>query len=99
MFLTFDLIEVKLQDRIVLPNVFFRDVNEEFQMYFIAYECQSPAIGHLTKQDRNPNIFENNSDLLKLVFFSICSICMYFCGKQNHISCEINFLWFFENGV
>lgn len=69
MFLTFDLIEVKLQDRIVLPNVFFRDVNEEFQMYFIAYERQSPAIGHLTKQDRNPNIFENNSDLLKLGFF------------------------------
>lgn len=46
-----------------------RDVNEELQMYFIAYEYHNPATGHLTKQDRNPNIFENNSDLLKVVSF------------------------------
>lgn len=60
---------MKLQGRIVLPNVFLRDGNEQFQMYFIAYEGQSPAMGPLTKQDRNPNIFENNSDLLKFGFF------------------------------
>lgn len=53
----------------MLPNVFLRDVNEQLQMFFIAYEGHSPATGRLTKQDRNPNIFENNSDLLKLGFF------------------------------
>lgn len=60
---------MKLQGRIVLPNMFLRDVNEELQMYFIAYECHNPATGHLTKQDRNSDIFENYSNLLK-VFFS-----------------------------
>lgn len=60
---------MKLQGRIVLPNIFLRYVNEQLQMYFIAYEGHSLATGHLTKQDRNANIFENNSDLLKLIFF------------------------------
>lgn len=46
-----------------------RDVNVELQMYFIVYEGHSPATGHATKQDRNHNIFENNSDLLNCFFF------------------------------
>lgn len=73
-----------------------RDVNVELQMYFIVYEGHSPATGHATKQDRNHNIFENNSDLLNCFFFLYVLFVVYFCGKQNHISCEINFLCFLK---
>lgn len=73
-----------------------RDVNEELWMYFIVYEGHSPSTGHPTKQDRNPNIFENNSDLLNWFFFLYVLFVVYFFGKQNHVSCEINFLWFLK---
>lgn len=80
---------MKLQGRIVLPNMFLRAVNAELQMYSIACEGHSLATGHLTKQDKNPNIFENYSDLLKVLFFPpICSICSLFLWKA-----ESHFLW------
>lgn len=50
-------------------------MNEELQMCFIVYGGQKPTTGRLTKQDRNPNIFESNPNLVKVDFFSVCSIC------------------------
>lgn len=60
----------------------FWDVNEELQMCFIVYGGHKQATGHLTKQDRNPNVFENNLNLVE-VFFSVCSVCHMFVGNRR----------------
>lgn len=88
---------MKLESKIALLNMLLRDVNEELQMYFIAYEYHNPATGHLTKQDRNPNIFENNWFIKSGFFLYVLFVVnTRFCGRQNHISCEVNLLWFLK---
>lgn len=74
----------------------FWDVNEELQMCFIVYGGHKQATGHLTKQDRNPNIFENNLNLVE-VFFLYVLFVTCFCGKQK-VLCEVNFLGFLKMG-
>lgn len=73
-----------------------RDVNEELWMYFIVYEGHSPSTGHPTKQDRNPNIFENNSDLLNWFFFPCLQCVQVSFGDVlvvSKISYRITCLW------
>lgn len=68
-------------------------------MYFIAYEGHSSATGCLTKQDRNLNIFENKSDLLK-VLFSICSICSVFLWEaESQFLVKLTFCGFWKFSV